>query len=774
MANNEYCKVIKVRLKSILVNNEKVPKELSINYDNFFDCIDRANYCYFICSNFIRSYLLYTFNESNVVPVINYDFIRMAFKAISKSTCGPKPKNEQLITYNNLCDYFKNNFVKILTKDVNITDIEKYKLDSKNLSYIFNSFATEMETSYKNNIQLNFFKYLNQYVNENFITKKVKKLSKSDYLKLSKDDRIIYRKNLEEEGERIKEIKKELKLVKDDLIDGTLFSDKKYHKWIKENKDKILPALTEKITSHETGLKIIPFKYLKYMMSMNKDLELNEHKLFQPISLRTSLVDKYVVIDTSTLKDIFTEIGTKKSNDELWDEYFNINFKKYKLKGYTFNHMISTDGYVVSIYFIKNNEIEKKNKKIKLMTQASKLGKINGKKTEEEKQNKKIEQYNKAQQIKKEKKEAYNKLSKEEQEKIKLELKKNKNRYAYIEDAIKNPEIYERLKEAHKNGKIKVIDLGKRCLATILGKGRKTRTSKRRKNLIQFNYTNKRRLVETKRLKIGKLIKNKKKNTIINKTTLENKEQELSKYNQKTINVKKFNEYIGMKIELKNKVNKEKEYNKYIKQQNWKGYINKRKHEDNILNEIEEIYGSAAIFVVGDWSNKTKLRGISTPNLRVKKLLERRFEVYLINEYNTSKLYHKTEEEGKNLTIKKEITIKEEKKVVQQKIHAILTFKMSEKRSECINRDYNATLNMIKIVEYLIRYKTRPEKYIYTKKETTEKKKLRSPKNKSKINKESENKDEEKIIKINKKIENKSKKGGFNLSSHSIVRNIRG
>ena len=49
-------------------------------------------------------------------------------------------------------------------------------------------------------------------------------------------------------------------------------------------------------------------------------------------------------------------------------------------------------------------------------------------------------------------------------------------------------------------------------------------------------------------------------------------------------------------------------------------------------------------------------------------------------------------------------------------IHSILTFKMSNNRSECINRDYNATLNMKKITRYLLKHKIRPESYRRTSK----------------------------------------------------------
>ena len=55
------------------------------------------------------------------------------------------------------------------------------------------------------------------------------------------------------------------------------------------------------------------------------------------------------------------------------------------------------------------------------------------------------------------------------------------------------------------------------------------------------------------------------------------------------------------------------------------------------------------------------------PNAGMKKLLSKRFKVYLINEYNTSKLYYKTEEECKKL--RREIKYKkdEEEKIYKRK-----------------------------------------------------------------------------------------------------------
>ena len=86
----------------------------------------------------------------------------------------------------------------------------------------------------------------------------------------------------------------------------------------------------------------------------------------------------------------------------------------------------------------------------------------------------------------------------------------------------------------------------------------------------------------------------------------------------------------------------------------------------------------------------------------MRKLLSKRFEVYLIDKYNTSYIDNKTEEKGDKLEIKKE----------NRKLHAVLTFKRAG-NMECINRDYNSVQNMEKIVNELLNTvdKRRPEIY---------------------------------------------------------------
>ena len=95
---------------------------------------------------------------------------------------------------------------------------------------------------------------------------------------------------------------------------------------------------------------------------------------------------------------------------------------------------------------------------------------------------------------------------------------------------------------------------------------------------------------------------------------------------------------------------------------------------------IEKKYSKDHTIIIGDWSIGKQMRNfISTPNLSLKRKLKERFKVYNIDEFRTSKLHYKTEEECSNLYHIDNNKIKEKRKI--RKIHAVLTFKMEKKRT---------------------------------------------------------------------------------------------
>ena len=97
---------------------------------------------------------------------------------------------------------------------------------------------------------------------------------------------------------------------------------------------------------------------------MNGVLEkIPECKLFQPLSLRTSIVPHYITIDTASLISFFAEKGTKGAllkqvtvnQKRFWNTLFNLDMRVFRQKGYDFNYTLQTDGVAVSLLFVHKN-----------------------------------------------------------------------------------------------------------------------------------------------------------------------------------------------------------------------------------------------------------------------------------------------------------------------------------------------------------------------------------------------------------------------------------
>jgi len=681
-------KTIKCKFKSI--------KRKDILYSDIEDCVKRTNYIVFMGSHFLRAYILYCFNEELEIPKINSHFIRICFKLLLKSSCGPKGKTDEQLE----------KFYKKFTKDTNL----RFKLNGINLSYILKREYECLEVAYSNNILNNIQKYMRQYVNEIFNIPKIKRKTKEEFLKLSKEEQIEYKINLNEQYKNRKLLLKEIAPIKSDIMDETLNSDEKYHKFIKDFRDNVLPTKTTENLLDD--IKNYPLNYLKSMLIMNKILEEKERKLFQPLPLRTSITDKYIHLDTGAIRDIFS--CTLKDKSSVWEEYFNLH--KFKLKGYRFNNLISTDGTSVSISFMKTELFMKKELTATKMTKASKLGKkqimgltdeekIKLKTEKELKQNKlKLDKIRQSKEKQKASRLKFKELNEEQRNEIKQKIYMKRNNFSYIEDLVKIPNKRKELDER----KIHMVlgDPGIRDLLTLMGINGK-----------RFNYSKARRLKELKRKKYNKLQKNQFTKLIKNSKNADNTLNDLTNLNCKTNNYGKFIKYIKSKLQFNESIkNNIEEYKKYVNKLKWFSYINKRRHEDKLLNELKEMFGKDAIFIIGDWSNKSSnIKGSTMPNMGLRKLLSRVFEVYTIDEFNTSKINCYTGEVNEKLKLPVS-TVNDKGETIQKitEMYSVFTYKMGNKMG-CINRDYNAVRNMKLIVESLLETKERPEKFKYKK-----------------------------------------------------------
>jgi hypothetical protein len=615
-------KCIKLPITSILNKNDESQKI----FNTIQDAVYRTNYITTKTSLLLRLWCLDKYHNGIEIPLIDENTIKMSMKSILLPSRGPKPKNNNLLLLNE----FKN--------------LHNFRLENgNNLSSILDYYAITILTSIENNIKMHFFDYVNRFINSYF--------------------KVFYKNEITNK-EFKKQLFKDLYIVKNDIINGTLKASEKFHNWIKEFRYKIVPEDFE--VNYYYDVKATPQKYLKYMIYMNIELEKFEGKMYQFFPIQSSIIPNHIQIDTKSIIELLVEKEKKQYLDNielnkefLWDKFFNIT---QKIKDYKFDNTIITDGYATSLRFIHNDYIEGE----KIKKEKMKKGR---KDAREDKEKKKL---------------AKMKLQDEMKELNKL---KQKEKHKKVEKTHEFPYIDDVEKEELKGNHI-FIDPGKRSLFTMMNDDGKF-----------YSYTNKQRVNETKRLKYQNILKKYR-----DELNITSKENELSSYNSKSCNIDKFNEFITRKISTNVILSKLYQNNKF-RQYKWYAFINKKRTEDNMLNKIEKTYTKDSIIIIGDWSIGKQMKNfISTPNLSLKRKLQERFKVYDIDEYRTSCLNYKTEELCKNLYLP-------DKTNKERKMHSILTYKMENTRNGCINRDKNGCKNIQKVFNHYIEYNERPERY---------------------------------------------------------------
>ena len=585
--------------------------------------------------------------RTNKIVIKSYQLLRLwILKHYSNNGFIPKINTKTITTifqvinnnsYTNDSQLFKD-FHSLFTFD---------KENGSQLTQVLYQYAaTEILTGFENNIKLRFFDYVKRFVNSHW----------------SK----VYSKQLENKELDKKIFNKEMFSLKTDLFLNTTDCDPKYHSWLNENRFKIMPDVVHK-NGYYYDIQIDSQKYLTHMIWMNAQLE-NQGggNMFQFSPLRTSLIPCFMHLDNTTLIKLLVKdrsIARKYIKDitgqktELWQKYFNMKYiHNIKQKNYTFDFAFTTDGLTASLRFIHIDELYKQTMTQQRIREGRKTTKGM---TKEERSQRNKEKSAKETNTKKTKQSTSSKNETKVDEfqyinNVDINLLKNKN---YI-----------------------VVDPGKRDLMTMMDQ-----------NGERLTYSNKQRIKETKRFKYQRIIKNYR-----DDLGLTDIEEQLKNINSKTCDIIKFKEYLN----LKNKVNNEcfKSYEeKKFRQYRWYAHIETNRANANMLNLIEKKYGKDINIIYGDWSQDQQMRYfLSTPNLGIKRKLRERYNVYNIDEYNTSKLHHKTEKECKKLSIPDKTGVKREK-------HAVLTYKMENQRLGCINRDNNACLNLRKLYKHFLK-----------------------------------------------------------------------
>ena len=234
-------------------------------------------------------------------------------------------------------------------------------------------------------------------------------------------------------------------------------------------------------------------------------------------------------------------------------------------------------------------------------------------------------------------------------------------------------------------------------------------------NNVFYKYSGCRRRYENYTKRSNQIIlKEKKKNNIIEKET------ELSKFNSKSLKVDEYKQFIVNKNRI-NELLKPFYHKLLFRKLAFRRYVKTKQSEEVLLNEIENKYltkedkNKKLVIFHGNWSKGHTLKGCnSTPNKAFKRLLNKKFIVLETDEFKTSKLYNKNYKELTNVKVKKGKHLKY--------LHEVLTLKEDTEKRIYVNRDKNASMNILKLGKYYLENQERIKEFKRENKKITNKK----------------------------------------------------
>lgn len=650
---SDFCQ--KFFTNSVKVDNLscKPSKYLMYNFNDVLqNVVHRINVIKYHTYNFIRMFILYEYDKFNKITTIDERYILLVMKIVSIRNNKGGAKIKNTDLHDTLVDFFNNEY----SKTIDVSNL----VNDDNLSFILHFEALEILKNIETNIGEHFVDNFNKLINMYF---KIK-----DKIKKYKTGIQDVDKSIEQElFTELRSIKQDIKLKKHN---GELKAP--HHKRFILNVQKFGLPNKQFNKSLEYDVKCNPLEYLQCYIWINNQIEKinNEQISFKLVnnvfvSINEMPQEKKLFnVTPLSLSFIPTNITLDTSSlvslfIEKGNAQVNANINKFKHEIWNLFFKLNTSlfkksGYKFN-YFIKTDGIS-----------CSLVFVKNG--------------YYKEDEFKKPNKGQVKKM-----EKIREEIE-----YAYIENNL------EKVKENYACNDPNF----EKMVNAINNEGKRVRCTRASRNK------------DIKKRKYAK-IREKQKTVEIKET-----EKKLSEYNFKTANYEKFKEAIKMKNSKEKEMRDE--YNKDIyRKLRLNTYINTQKSERKMLEDIKEKIGKPkdTTIIYGDYSG-THMKG-KEPLIskRIKKLLrDEGYEVYLIDEFRTSKMCNRCENEL--IHIKKEVKKNGEIKEAElwgllrcSNLQCKVRTKKGELKSTILNRDDNAALNMLKITKSLLAGLGRPIKY---------------------------------------------------------------
>jgi hypothetical protein len=653
---------------------------------------------------FLKLYLIHLYDNKKEFPIINEDFIGYIFMVLTVRKCGSggyiestMPKQLKELTK------FYNEQYKPLTTNDEVIYYDK-------LNYVLAYEAIDIQKNINVNISEHFIQHLNKFINISFEVKE-----KHD--KITKEN-----KDLKVRKEKHKEFTQEINKVKKDLTSfNELESDKKYHKWILEQRKLIYGTKTEfEEDNIYYDLKVKPQDYLKSFFYVCGKLEkvynqIKKHnenikeeddekkkkqiRLFNVIPLRTNIISKNITLDSCSLISNFLDKSLK-TIDNKNDKTINNDGKKIKnsqkyknrdIKGNVhnidnYNYKQGNNQQFLWDYFFRTNQrVFKKNKyqfNYMIKTDGISVSILF------------VKVDNKGIPVKKQKGKKY-------KEQLDCE---------YIEKV----ELTDELK------KMKIVTIDPNDGGDLIYCGSKDKKN----NLETFRYTQNQRRLETRTKKYMKITEKVNNETKINNQTIKQIETILSVLNSKTVNYEEFKKY----IQEKNKINKVlyKHYQQeFFRKFKLNKFINMQKSEAKMIENFKIKFGTPdkVIIVFGDHDKgQNNMKGLEPAICKKFRRIFKNagYKVFLINEFRTSKLCNCCHKELDKFLTRASNKPKDKKKNKKILVNGLLKHTVSNPEGElnqiplCTiihNRDKNAVQNMLYIVEHIKKNGLRPEAY---------------------------------------------------------------
>ena len=429
------------------------------------------------------------------------------------------------------------------------------KTDLKNTTNITPYVATQVTTCLSNNLQEHFLQHFLRFINKTTHS-------------ITEDKAVIHT------------FKHQLCLLEE--------THPMFQEWKTTHLPHILPSNIKKSIHYD--VKIRPMEYLKGMLYMNSILEEQEQKLFQPLPLRSNIIPKSILLDTSAIISLFCPEKDREGNKikkgellkhikdnqhDIWNAFLNLNHEIFKNKNYQFHYQIQTDGISCCLLFIRKDLKDKK--------WGSKVPTL------------------------------------PDQE------------FWNIEDLTK--EQLDTLKPRNIIG----CDPGKRNLVYMIDEtGKKLQYTAPQRQRESYGKRNQRILLQERK-----------------KNNITEKETQLSFQNSKTVNIEKFKVYLVEKHKL-NQETQEFYQREVWRKMKFRAYSYSKKSIDMFLNRIKETFGDNILIGYGNWSRSTQMKHfMPTMNKGLRKLIHKKYDTITINECNTSKkccgchqdlCYYKTKE----------------------------------------------------------------------------------------------------------------------------------